>query len=149
MKRSATYIAIFVYLLPMLGTATYLHAQDNLKNLPELSLPIANKKLIMAHCMTNIIRYKDHPFEDGCNPEYYSPYNNATASIGGLTQVNVLNDPLLKNATLDEAVEFEMLAAKKAGIDGFQFYYTLNDNGSDNIIKAYLRVADKKKIDFK
>ncbi|MCW3092975.1 MAG: hypothetical protein JWP81_4044 [Ferruginibacter sp.] len=103
----------------------------------------------MAHCMTNIIRFKGHPFEDGCNPQYYSPFNNPTASIGGLTQVNVLNEELLKDATLDEAVAFEMLAAKRSGIDGFQFYYTLNDHGSDEIIKAYFRVADKKKIDFK
>lgn len=123
--------------------------RDELKNLPELSLPLTNKKLVIAHCMTNIIRYKDHPFEDGCNPEYYSRYNNPTLSIGGLTQVNVLNESLLKNATLEEAVEFEMLAAKRAGIDGFQFYYTLSDHGSDEIIKAYFRVAKNKNIDFK
>jgi hypothetical protein len=149
MKFTTSYLKIFVYLLPLLGISTCVYAQDELKNIAELSLPITNKKIVMAHCMTNIIRFKDHPFEDGCNPEYYSRDNNATAVIGGLTQVNVLSDSFLKNASLDEAVAFEMIAAKKAGIDGFQFYYTLNDNGSDDIIKAYLRVADKLKIDFK
>jgi hypothetical protein len=124
-------------------------AQDELKNLPEYTLPITNQKLVIAHCMTNIIRYKGHPFEDGCNPDYYSPAGNITAPLGGLTQVNVMEDGLLKNATLDEAVEFEMRTAMKCGIDGFQFYYTLGNKSWDDIIKAYFRVADQKHIDFK
>jgi Glycosyl hydrolase family 71 len=122
---------------------------DALKNLPELSLPLTDKKLVMAHCMTNIIRYKGHKLEDSCNPEYYSPEGNASSPIGGLTQVKVLADQYLANATLDEAVEFEMRTAMQCGIDGFQFYYTLGNDDWDDIIKAYFRVADKKNIDFK
>ena len=99
--------------------------------------------------MTNIIRYKSHPFEDSCNPEYYPPDNNASSSLGGLTQVKPMSDHFLENATLDEAVEFEMRSAIKSGIDGFQFYYTLGNESWDDIIKAYFRVADKKNIDFK
>jgi hypothetical protein len=45
-------------------------AQYSLKNLPEYSLPISNKKLVIAQCMTNIIRYKGHEIEDSCNPDY-------------------------------------------------------------------------------
>jgi hypothetical protein len=149
MKFTARHISILLLLL-LCGTEKWSYAQvDDLKNLPELSLPLTDKKLVIAHCMTNIIRYKGHPFEDGCNPEYYAVKDNPTAAIGGMTQVNVLNESLLKDASLDESVEFEMLAAKRAGIDGFQFYYTLNDHGSDEIIKAYFRVAKKKNIDFK
>ncbi|MEI9956230.1 MAG: hypothetical protein WDM90_07995 [Ferruginibacter sp.] len=66
--------------------------KDDFKNLPELSLPITAKKLVIAHCMTNIIRYKGHKLEDSCNPEYYSPENNISSSLGGLTQVNVMED---------------------------------------------------------
>ena len=127
---------------------TSIPAQDDLKNIAELSMPLTDKKLVIAHCMTNIVRYNNHPFEDGCNSQYYSPENNATSSIGGYTQVKAMTDEWMKNASLDEAVEFEMKAALKAGIDGFQFYYTLNP-ASDDIIKAYFRVADKKNIDFK
>lgn len=123
--------------------------KDGLKNLPELSLPITGKKLVIAHCMTNIIRYKGHPFEDNCNAAFYSPDSNITASLGGLTQVNVLSDQYLANASLDEAVEFEMKTAIRSGIDGFQFYYTLGNDSWDEIIKAYFRVAGKKNIDFK
>jgi len=130
-------------------TKKSLSGEESLSNVSELSLPLANKKLVIAHCMTNIIRFKDHPYEDGCNPQYYSQYNNITGPIGGLTQVNVLNEELLKNATLDQSVEFEMLAAKRLGIDGFQFYYPIGNEESDDIIKAYFRVADKEKIDFK
>src|SRR4030081_467373 len=61
----------------------------------ELSLPVTEKKLVMAHCMTNIIRFKGHKLEDSCDPEYYAPKGNITAPLGGLTQVNVLSDPFL------------------------------------------------------
>lgn len=122
--------------------------KDELKNRDELSLPIISKKLVIAHCMTNIIRYKGHKMEDSCNPEYYPPYGNISSTLGGLTQVLPLSDSFLAEATLDEAVEFEMKAAKQSGIDGFQFYYTLGNDGWDEIIQAYLRVAKKKNIDF-
>jgi hypothetical protein len=123
--------------------------QDSLKNLPEYSLPLTNQKLVIAHCMTHIIRYMGHPFEDGCNPAYYSPTGNASAPLGGYTQVWPMEDSLLSNASLDEAVEFEMRAAIRSGIDGFQFYYPLGSPSSDDIIKAYFKVADEKNIDFK
>ncbi len=122
---------------------------DTLKDQPQLSLPLTDKKLVIAHCMTNIIRYKGHKLEDSCNPDYYSPENNITSSLGGLTQVKVIADKYLSEATLDEAVEFEMRTAIASGIDGFQFYYTLGNDSWDDIIKAYFRVADKKNIDFK
>ncbi|EOA11857.1 hypothetical protein A343_0011, partial [Porphyromonas gingivalis JCVI SC001] len=101
--------------------------KDVLKNRDELSLPVTNKKLVIAHCMTNIILYKGHKMEDSCNPEYYPPYGNVSATLGGLTQVLPLSDGFLSEASLDEAVEFEMKAAKQSGIDGFQFYYTLGN----------------------
>jgi len=124
-------------------------AQDSLKNLPEYSLPLTDKKLVIAHCMTNIIRFKGHPYEDVGNPEFYGKTGNITAPYGGMVQVKPMVNDLMANATLDEAVEFEMLAAKRSGIDGFQFYYTLGNTSWDDIIKAYFRVADKKHIDFK
>lgn len=126
-----------------------LFAKDELKNRAELSLPLTDKKLVIAHCMTNIIRYKGHPFEDSCNPDYYSPTGNISSPLGGLTQVKIMSDSFLSGKTLEEAVEFEMRSAIQSGIDGFQFYYTLNNDSWDDIIKAYLRVATKKNIDFK
>jgi hypothetical protein len=129
--------------------AAGVYAQDSLKNLPEYSLPLTGKKLVIAHCMTNIIRFKGHEFEDSCNPRYYSAKGNITSPIGGLTQVKPMDDSLFAAASLDEAVEFEMRAAIRSGIDGFQFYYTLGNRSWDDIIEAYFRVADRKHIDFK
>ena len=131
------------------GKQNYLPVDDDLKNRAELSLPLTNKKLVIAHCMTNIIRYKGHPFEDSCNPDYYSPSGNISAALGGLTQVKVIADSFLAEKTLEEAVEFEMRSAIQSGVDGFQFYYTLGNDSWDEIIKAYLRVATEKNIDFK
>ena len=144
--------AIHIFLLFLLLSLTALQqlsAQDSLKNLPELSLPLLNNKLIIVHCMTHIIRYQGYNFKDGSNLTYYPQTNNASASIGGYTQVNVMTDNFLKDSTLDQSVEFEMRAAKRFGIDGFQFYYPLGNSSWDNIIEAYLRVADNKNIDFK
>ena len=125
------------------------NAQDSLRNLPEYSLPLTDQKLVVAHCMTNIIRFKGHEFEDSCNPEYYPATGNITAPFGGLTQVKPMTNDLMANATLDESVEFEMRAALRSGIDGFQFYYILGAYKWDDIIKAYFRVAEKKHINFK
>jgi hypothetical protein len=124
-------------------------AQDSLKNLPEYSLPLTGQKLVIAHCMTNIIRYKDHPYEDSGNPDFYDRTGNITAPLGGLTQVKPMVNNLMANATLDEAVEFEIRAAIRSGIDGFQFYYVLGLPDWDNIIKAYFRVAEAKHLNFK
>lgn len=127
-----------------------LKAQDSLKNLPELSLPMTDKKIVLAHCMTHIIRTKDRPFEDGANPELYpNTAANPSQSIGGYTQVDVMSDRFLKDSDLDASVEFEMRAAKRCGIDGFQFYYQLGNSSWDRIVEAYFKVADEKNIDFK
>jgi hypothetical protein len=126
-----------------------IQAQDSLKNLPEYGLPITNQKLVIAHCMTNIIKYKGHEYEDSCDPDYYPPKGNITSSLGGLTQVKPMDERLRANFTLDEAVEFEMRAAIRSGIDGFQFYYVLGAPDWDDIIKAYFRVAEAKHLNFK
>lgn len=148
-RARALSVALVVVALGWIGVKkTGGTEEDKLKNRDELRLPVTDKKLVIAHCMTNIIRYKGHKMEDSCNPEYYPPYGNITASLGGLTQVLPLTDSFLSEASLDEAVEFEMKAAKASGIDGFQFYYTLGNDSWDEIIRAYLRVAKKKNIDF-
>src|SRR6202012_5915564 len=147
-KLTEAYKSLLLLFFALL--ATQVHAQtDALKNLPEYALPLTDKKLVIAHCMTNIISDKGHPYEDSCNPAYYGEKDNPTASLGGLTQVKPMDNQLREQFTLDEAVEFEMRAAIRSGIDGFQFYYTLDNRSWDDIIKAYFRVADAKHIDFK
>jgi glycosyl hydrolase family 71 len=134
------------FLLCSFFSATVSFAQnDSLANRPELSLPLINQKLVIAHCMTHIIRYEGRVYEDGANPAYYP----ITAPVGGTSQVHVMSDSIMSHATRDQAVEFEMRAAKRIGIDGFQFYYPMGDLVMDTIIEAYFRVAQEKNIDFK
>lgn len=147
---------IIIFILIVLGTSIYSSfAQtsgiiDTLKNLPELSLPISDQKLVIAHNMTDIIRFKGHEFEDSCDPEYYPPQGNITEQLGGMVQVNVMSDKYLKDSSLEQSVEFELRAAKKSGIDGFQFYYPLRKRGPDDeIIRTFFKVAEEKNIDFK
>lgn len=139
---------IILFLLVIFYSVSY--GQDTLKNLPELILPLTNKKLVIAHNMTNIIRYKGHKIEDSGDPQYYSPTGNFTQNMGGMVQVNVMSDKYYKDSTLEKTVEFEMRTAMKCGIDGFQFYYPLRQRGpDDDIIIAYFKVADSLKLNFK
>jgi hypothetical protein len=138
----------FLFLLIILCSISF--GQDSLKNLPEFSLPLTDKKLVIAHNMTNIIRYKGHKIEDCGDPEYYSPTGNVTENMGGMVQVKVMYDKYYKDSTLEQTVEFEMRTAMKCGIDGFQFYYPLRQRGpDDDIIITYFNVADKLNLDFK
>jgi len=140
--------AMVLFLSAILCSAGY--GQDTLKNLPGFSLPLTDRKLVIAHNMTNIIRYQGHKLEDCGDPEYYSPVGNVTESIGGMVQVKVMYDKYFKDSTLEKTVEFEMRTAMKCGIDGFQFYYPLRQRGpDDDIIITYFKVADKLNLDFK
>lgn len=140
----------FAVLLMLVFFYPVSYCQDSLKNLPELSLPLSNKKLVIAHNMTNIIRYKGHKIEDCGDPQYYPPTGNVTQNLGGMVQVNVMSDMYYKDSTLEKTVEHEMRTAMKCGIDGFQFYYPLRQRGpDDDIIIAYFKVADSLKLDFK
>jgi hypothetical protein len=143
MKRNFTLL-----LLSMMVLAG--NAQDSLKNLPEFSLPLTDRKLVIAHNMTNIIRYQGHKIEDCGDPQYYKPKGNVTENLGGMVQVNVMSDAYYKDSTLEQAVAFEMRTAMKCGIDGFQFYFPLRQRGpDDDIIITYFKVADRLKLDFK
>ncbi|MBN1599632.1 MAG: hypothetical protein JW894_15160 [Bacteroidales bacterium] len=145
-----TLILRAICLIMSLLTFTGLFAQDELKNRPELGLPLSDRKLVIAHNMTDIIRFKNHDLEDSCDPEYYPPEGNITEPLGGMVQVSVIADRYYKDSTLEQTVEFEIRTAMKCGIDGFQFYYPLRKRGPDDeIIKAYFRVAKKKNLDFR
>jgi len=76
--------------------------QDTLKNLPEFSLPLTNKKLVIAHNMTNIIRYKGHKIEDCGDPEYYSPTGNVTENLGDHQDCHVAQLELRRISMLEQ-----------------------------------------------
>ncbi|MET0637657.1 MAG: endo-1,3-alpha-glucanase family glycosylhydrolase [Chitinophagaceae bacterium] len=143
------YTKKMIVLILLILSAGEVLASDPLNNRRVLSLPLTDHKLVIAHNMTNIIRYKGHRMEDSCDPTYYSPRENITAALGGLTQVLPMSALFLADSSLEAAVEFEIRAAMQSGIDGFQFYYTLGGEDADKIILTYLNVATKKQLDFK
>ena len=148
MLQFAFKIVILVFFI-ISGSIVEIFSQDTLKNLPEFSLPLTSKKMVIAHCMPNIISFKFHKLEDSCDPAYYSYKDNASADLGGLTQVLPLTDKYYKDSTIDQAIAFDLKAAKLSGIDGFQFYFTIGNQSWDEIIKAYFRVANALNLDFK
>lgn len=127
---------------------------------------ICNEKLVMAHNMTTVV--------PGINKtityDYYDP-NGLFDTIGGLNLVlpmdawtiaEMPSDPIadrVASGSCDELLLQEIRAAQKLGIDGFQFYFPVNntdDPGWSNelqvyveIICRYFHVAEANDLDFK
>lgn len=93
---------------------------------PELALPLFDRKMVIAHNMTEeVSRYLS-----GIDVDLYRP-DGSTAALGGIHQFLPM-DPVVyqgKVRTLEEAAESEIRAARLLGLDGFQFYFPHNLNG--------------------
>ena len=86
----------------------------------------APKKFVIAHYMTGMVPKTDRSVNRWLDPELSAP-DGSTRSIGGLHQTVPMASLHLKNANLQRAVAFEIRAARRMGVDGFQFYYPLVD----------------------
>jgi len=118
-----------------------------------LDLPLTSRKLVVAHYMTEMLYYDGARATDIWNPAMYSRTGPA-AKLGGLIQTYPMAARYLKGASLEESVAFEMRAAMRLGVDGFQFFYpcVLNDRFMrryGEIIQTFFRVAAERKLDFK
>ncbi len=113
----------------------------------------AERKLVIAHYMTDMVPVTSKPLNRWIDPELADP-KGSTAALGGLHQTVPLAPLHLKNADLETAVAFEIRAAKQLGVDGFQFYYPLVDNlrllsSYNRIIREFLRQAESHGDGFK
>lgn len=112
------------------------------------------KKLVLAHYMTDMVPRTDRPFNRWIDPELADP-RGSTAALGGLHQAVPMASLYLREADLTKAVDFEIRAARQLGVDGFQFYYPLVDNtpalakSYNRIIGEFIRLSDARYPGFK
>ena len=122
---------------------------------PELSLPIADKKLVIAHYMTGMIPTPEGEADHWMSPDYYDP-DGSTAKIGGIYQT--LPVPMLLYPDglppMKQAALLEMRTAKALGVDGFNFYYPFGPDEAfrdryDRFILSFFEAAKENNLDFK
>lgn len=125
------------------------------KNRPELSLPLLDRKLVIAHYMTMMTYSKDmRPNESLFDPATYGREGPA-AHLGGMSQhIPMIAHYYGASATLEESVAHEIRAAVELGVDGFQFYFPdrfdpATRDDACAIIIAYLQVAARQFPGFK
>ena len=118
------------------------------------SAAAAEKKLVIAHYMTDMVPVTNRPLIRWIDPELADP-TGSTRAIGGLHQTVPMASLYLKNADLATAVDFEIRAARQLGIDGFQLYYPLVDHTHalaktyNRIIRTFFRLSDTRYPGFK
>lgn len=126
-----------------------------LKNRPELSLPLLDRKMVIAHYMTMMTYSKDmRPNESLFDLSTY-PIDGPAAHVGGMMQ----HIPMIAHfhgasATLEESAAHEIRAAVELGIDGFQFYFpdrfdTATRDDTCAIVTTFLKVAAEQFPGFK
>eukprot|EP00928_Gymnodinium_smaydae_P017845 TRINITY_DN1680_c5_g1_i1.p1 TRINITY_DN1680_c5_g1~~TRINITY_DN1680_c5_g1_i1.p1 ORF type:complete len:600 (-),score=126.00 TRINITY_DN1680_c5_g1_i1:216-1991(-) len=114
--------------------------------------PFTERKLVIAHFMTDLFFCKTFGFNANTNPEHYRPDGKAK-DLGGLIQALPMAAHYLRDkSTMEEAILYEMKTAKRLGVDGFQFYYPLAHENYvtliTNIIRTFFQVAAREKLDF-
>lgn len=124
-------------------------------NRPELSLPLLDRKMVIAHYMTMMTYARDiRPNEDLFDPATYSRKGPA-AHVGGMSQhVPMIAHYHGATVSLEESAELEIRAAIELGIDGFQFYFPDRFDAETRrdfcaIVTAFLKVAARRFPGFK
>lgn len=127
--------------------------EDFKPNRPVLDLPMTNHKYVMAHFMTGAF-VRDSEFRDRfLSYEDFAP-DGITANVGGESQILPIDYYFNFKKTPIEAATFHIKAAKKLGIDGFQFFYPFPPGEQfqlnyDNTIIDFFKAAETAGVDFK
>lgn len=127
--------------------------EDFTPNRSVLDLPIANEKIVLAHFMTNLF-VRDSKYRDRfLSYEDFSP-DGITGHLGGESQILPIDYYFNFEKSGIEAATFHIRAAKKLGIDGFQFFYPFPpgeefQRNYDNIIIDFFKAAETTDINFK
>lgn len=126
-----------------------------LRNRPELSLPLLDRRMVIAHYMTMMTYSREmRPNEDLFNPETYS-IKGPAGHVGGMCQhIPMIAHYFGKSASLEESAAHEIRAAIELGIDGFQFYFPDRFDAATRrdacaIVVAFLKVAARQFPGFK
>lgn len=144
-----SFLRKFVWILPFFLTFCS-------EKLPAVEMPeeeiyhddrLTDTKMIIAHHMT-----KNNPYN------YRSLYDSLNYGVDKMYKWDIPTFAFYtkKVKTLEEFIEWEIRAAKKLGLDGFEMFYphnsgTLNTDMAtyDKVIISYLRVIQEKNLDFK
>ncbi|MBN2712310.1 MAG: hypothetical protein JXR97_07720 [Planctomycetes bacterium] len=126
-----------------------------LKNRRVLSLPITDKRHIIAHNMCTILG-KGSADLAFMKRDHYDR-SGPTKSLGGYIQflpyIDYREGSPAGVKSQEEVAEIEIKAAIACGLTGFQFYYPFGDDGLIdgycNRIKLLINAAKKLKADFK
>ncbi|NWK57065.1 hypothetical protein HW115_15690 [Verrucomicrobiaceae bacterium N1E253] len=119
-----------------------------------LSAPLADQKRVIAHYMTGMLYHRGMPRKSAnLRSEMYDPCG-PSAKVGGLVQYRSMLAAYGEGLSIDESAAMEIRAAKKLGLDGFQFFYPLGDSEDmmayyNQVVSAFFRVVIKEEIDFK
>lgn len=151
-------ILMSAFITPMsapAGEPMDLSKLDLEKDRPVLSLPLVQKKLVLAHYMTEFLIHQGNDRDLFMRTDLYDP-DGVSAKFGGIHQYRPMSAilPGFKDLPIKDAAAFEMRAALKLGVDGFQFYYpdVLDDafhRRYVETIKAFFDAADEQQIPFK
>ena len=111
------------------------------------------EKLVIAHYMVGSTFFQGHDVGDITDPAMYAA-DGPSREVGGLIQHYPMAHLYYSDATLEEAVSYEMRAAQTLGVDGFQFFLPCvhHDGFMANymrIIDAFFRVASEEDNSFK
>lgn len=111
-------------------------------------------RLVLAHYMTGMVPQTNQSPVRWIDPELADPAGS-TAALGGLHQTIPMASLHLDDADLQQAVDFEIRAARQLGIDGFQFYYPLVDDTPvlaetyNRTIREFIRQSETRYAGFK
>lgn len=126
---------------------------EALRNRADLSLPLLDRKLILAHHMTAWIGHHDIPRQFlNTNPV---PIGAASEVIGTKSvafMFGLVREPPLID--LEAAVLHEIKCAVRLGLDGFQFFYPIHMHDGflrnySRIVKTFIRQAERHEPDFR
>ena len=123
-------------------------------NRPVLNLPVVDKKIVLAHFMTNMWVRKEGPMRERMiTYEDFSP-DGLTKHLGGASQVLATDYYFNYDKSNIDAALFHIKTAKKLGIDGFQFFYPYPPSPAfaemyNDLIASFFEAAAKYAPDFK
>ncbi len=115
---------------------------------------LKQEKLVIAHYMTDMLPRTEWPLNRWIDPELSDP-NGSTSEVGGLQQTVPMASLYLKGADLEQAVDFEIRAARQLGVDGFQFFYPLGENTKmlskryNETIREFIRLSETRYPGFR
>jgi len=111
---------------------------DGLRNRPELSLPLLDRKLIIAHHMTAWLGWHE---AEGHGTKFDPVPAGGPTDVVGTKSVcamyGLVQEPAVVD--LDKAVQRELKSATLMGLDGFQFFYPIHMH--DGFLRRYSRIV--------